>query len=153
MRHICAYKCICYMNIYIYISAGPCLSGCHQAEEARCKSSIFVSRDQVNLYSYQGIRNIGNNGIGSLDLVCLLGPRIMFLPSTFCLASDLGLPGNILKYMRIPTSFQDPQKSEKVSPRPPTNSKMKPKTFPLDTQLLNKWKKWNHSTTTVFTMV
>ena len=51
--------------------------------------------------------------------------------------------------MRIPTCFQDPQKSEKVSPRPPPDSKMTPKTFPPDVKLMNQWKKWNHSKTTI----
>ena len=67
--------------------------------------------------------------------------------------SALGLPGGIPKYMKIPTCFQDPQKSEKVSPRPPTDSKMTPKTFPPDNKLLNKSKTWNHSKHMVFTMV
>ena len=90
--------------------------------------------------------------IGSLDLVCLLGIWMKFLPSTFCLASALGLPGGIPKCMKIPTCFQDPQKSEKVSPRPQADSKMTPKTVPPDTELVNEWTKWNHLKTTVFFM-
>ena len=42
--------------------------------------------------------------------------------------------------MEIPTCFQDPHKSEKVSPRPPTDSKMTPKTLPLVIKFMNKWK-------------
>ena len=139
--------------MYVYyrnISAGPCLSG---ATRLRSHVGFFLSSYQVNLYSYQVIctssLRISAQVIGSLDLVCLLGPRMKLLPSTFCLASALGLPGGIPKYMKIPTCFQDPHKSEKVSPRPPTNSKMTPKTFPPGIKLVSKWKKKNHSKTSV----
>ena len=72
----------------------------------------------------------------------------MHLDEGFPLA--LGLPGGIPKYIKIPTCFQDPRKSEKVSPRPPTDIKMIPKTIPPAIKLVNKWKKWNHSRNIVF---
>ena len=46
---------------------------------------------------------ISNIVIGSLDLVCLLGIWIEFFPSTLWVASALGLPGGIPKYIKIPT--------------------------------------------------
>ena len=85
-----------------------------------------------------------------LDLVGVLPPCNAPLPSTGWGASAWDPPGNPWKTIKIPTCSQDPQKSEKVSSRPPTNSKMTPKTLPPDINLVNKWKKWNHSKTIVF---
>ena len=64
-----------------------------------------------------------------------------------------GPPVNPWKTIKIQACSQDPQKSEKVGPRLAKDSKITPKTIPQDTKLVNKWKRWNHSKTTVFIMV
>jgi len=75
------------------------------------------------------------------------------LPSTWCCARIWDPPGNPWKTIKIQACSQYPQKSLKVSPRPPKYSKMWSQILPQDTKLVNKWKKWNHSKTTVFTRV
>jgi len=84
---------------------------------------------------------------------CLGPPEQDFLPSTsWCFKhwASQGGPWQILKFQAF---GQEPNKWERVSPRLPTDSKMTPKTYPLDTKLLNKSKTWNHSKHMVFTMV
>jgi hypothetical protein len=67
--------------------------------------------------------------------------------------STWGLPGYPLKIIKFQACLQDPQKSEKVTPRSPKGVKMTPEIIPPDINLLNKWKKRNHSKTAVFIMV
>ena len=62
-------------------------------------------------------------------------------------------PRGILKYDKNTTSFQDPPKPHKLPSGHPKPSQMTPKSLPQDTQLVNKWKKSNHSKTIAFTML
>jgi hypothetical protein len=49
-------------------------------------------------------------------------------------------PGYPLKIIKFQACLQDPQKSEKVPPRSPKDTKMTPKIIPAIINLLNKWK-------------
>ena len=80
--------------------------------------------------------------VSNLGLVTVYwGPGTGVLPSLGCVASTWALPGYPLKIIKFQACLQDPQKSEKVTPRSPKGVKMTPKTSPWDINLLNKWKK------------
>ena len=59
---------------------------------------------------------------------------MQFFTLHFHVPSAWGLPGEIPKYIKIPTCFQDPPKPHKLPSGHPQPSKMTPKTLPQDTK-------------------
>ena len=135
---------------------------------------MFTSLQPCNLYQYckfTVLRPFNHFNLMSLEhysfIACILQSKwFESLDWVGCLPSwtrestthwvghlNLGPPGNLWKTIKFQACSQYHQKSLKVSPRSPKDTKMWPKTLPQDTQLVNKWKKWNHSKTTVFIVV
>ena len=71
---------------------------------------------------------------------CLLGPGTSVLPPPGCMISIQGPPGHPRKIIKFQACLQDLQKSEKVCPRSPKDTKMLAKSLPQDTKSENKWK-------------
>ena len=87
-----------------------------------------------------------------LPIGCCWAPLDSHFTTHLACCLSLGSSRDLWKIIKFQAPLQDPNKREKVSPRPPTDSKMTPKTSPLDTKFMNTWKKWNLSKTTVFNM-
>ena len=105
------------------------------------------------LWKLLNLQLIGLYFTARMFLGCNLLPSwTRVLPSTWCCARIWHPPGNPWKTIKFQACSQYPQISLKVCPRSPKVTKMIAKTIPQDSKLLNKWKKWNHVKTTVFTM-
>ena len=110
-------------DIYIYISAGPCLSGATRLPGVLFQSlfpSPFKSTVQFSSISSPAVCNVlftgAQNGTTYLPLTVSSQPRPL-----------QGTPSKIIKFQAC---SQDPTKSKKVIPRSPQVTKMTPKTTP-----------------------
>jgi len=149
-----------YVYIYIYvdisISAGPSLegpSGC-EAYVSNCISTVFcypfcnylffqstsLQLPVCSLPVWYLIEEASKLKTGIFDFGVFLGPWSPKLASPGCVLSAWVLPRNPLKIIKFQACSQYPQKSEKVSPRSPKDTKMWAKSLPQDTKWVNKWK-------------